>query len=83
MAQQVTWPALASPVARLMLQLPAVQLGTDPGGVHQARVAARRLRSDLKTFKCCSNRSGLSAHRPSFGGGSTNWARFATARCFA
>jgi CHAD domain-containing protein len=50
-AQQVIRSALASSVARLMLQLPAARLGTDPEGVHQARVAARRLRSDLKTFE--------------------------------
>jgi CHAD domain-containing protein len=33
------------------LQLPAARLGTDPEGVHQARVASRRMRSDLKTFE--------------------------------
>ena len=38
-------------VARLLLQLPAARLGTDPEGIHQARVASRRMRSDLKTFK--------------------------------
>ena len=50
-ARQVIQSAIASSVARLLLQLPAARLGTDPEGVHQARVAARRLRSDLKTFK--------------------------------
>jgi CHAD domain-containing protein len=50
-AQQVIQAAIASSVARLLLQLPAARLGTDPEGVHQARVAARRLRSDLKTFE--------------------------------
>ena len=50
-AQQVIQSAIASSVARLLLQLPAARLGTDPEGVHQARVAARRLRSDLKTFE--------------------------------
>ena len=43
--------AFASSVARLLLQLPAARLGTDPEGVHQARVATRRMRSDLKTFE--------------------------------
>ena len=50
-AQQVIKFAIASSVARLLLQLPAARIGTDPEGVHQARVAARRLRSDLKTFE--------------------------------
>ena len=50
-AQQVITSAIASSVARLLLQLPAARIGTDPEGVHQARVAARRLRSDLKTFE--------------------------------
>ena len=50
-AQQVIQTAIASSVARLLLQLPAARLGTDPEGVHQARVATRRLRSDLKTFR--------------------------------
>lgn len=50
-AQEVITSAIASSVARLLLQLPAARLGTDPEGVHQARVAARRLRSDLKTFE--------------------------------
>ncbi|MFW2335342.1 CHAD domain-containing protein [Ilumatobacter sp.] len=50
-ARQVIQAAFASSVARLLLQLPAARLGTDPEGVHQARVAARRMRSDLKTFE--------------------------------
>jgi CHAD domain-containing protein len=50
-AQQVIQAAFASSVARLLLQLPAARLGTDPEGVHQARVACRRMRSDLKTFE--------------------------------
>jgi CHAD domain-containing protein len=50
-ARQVIQSAFASSVARLLLQLPAARLGTDPEGVHQARVASRRMRSDLKTFE--------------------------------
>jgi len=50
-ARQVIRSAFASSVARLLLQLPAARLGTDPEGVHQARVASRRMRSDLKTFE--------------------------------
>jgi len=49
-AREVIQSALASSVARLLLQLPAARLGTDPEGVHQTRVASRRMRSDLKTF---------------------------------
>ena len=50
-ARQVIQSAFVSSVARLLLQLPAAILGTDPEGVHQARVASRRMRSDLKTFE--------------------------------
>jgi CHAD domain-containing protein len=50
-AHEVIQAALASSVAQLLSQLPGARLGTDPEGVHQARVAARRMNSDLKTFK--------------------------------
>ena len=42
--------ALALSVIRLVLHDPAMRLDVDPEGVHQARVATRRLRSDLRTF---------------------------------
>ncbi|HEY1330960.1 MAG TPA: CYTH and CHAD domain-containing protein [Actinomycetota bacterium] len=42
--------ALSSSTERLLRHDPGVRLGTDPEAVHQARVATRRLRSDLKTF---------------------------------
>jgi CHAD domain-containing protein len=42
--------AIAASVHRLVRHDPAVRLGEDPEGVHQARVATRRLRSDLRTF---------------------------------
>jgi CHAD domain-containing protein len=42
--------ALAASVARLIEHDPVVRVGEDPEGVHQARVATRRLRSDLRTF---------------------------------
>ena len=42
--------AVAQSVTRLILHDAAVREGTDPEGVHQARVATRRLRSDLRTF---------------------------------
>ena len=42
--------AIAQSVSRLVLHDAAVREGSDPEGVHQARVATRRLRSDLRTF---------------------------------
>ena len=42
--------ALAGSVRRLVEHDHLVRLGDDPEGVHQARVATRRLRSDLHTF---------------------------------
>jgi CHAD domain-containing protein len=41
---------LDASVARLIAHEPAVRKGEDPEAVHQARVATRRLRSDLRTF---------------------------------
>jgi CHAD domain-containing protein len=43
--------ALALSVIRLIRHDPVVRLDLDPEGVHQARVATRRLRSDLRTFR--------------------------------
>jgi CHAD domain-containing protein len=43
--------ALAGHTIRLVSHDRVVRLGRDPEGVHQARVAARRLRSDLRTFR--------------------------------
>ena len=43
--------ALAASVARLIRHDAGVRLGADPEDVHQARVATRRLRSDLRTFR--------------------------------
>ncbi len=42
--------ALASGTKRLVSHDPGVRLGEDPEEVHQARVATRRLRSDLRTL---------------------------------
>ncbi len=42
--------AIASSVIRLLRHDAVVRLDADPEGVHQARVATRRLRSDLRTF---------------------------------
>jgi CHAD domain-containing protein len=43
--------ALATSVTRLAEHEEGVRAGGDPEDVHQARVAARRLRSDLRTFR--------------------------------
>lgn len=43
--------ALATSVVRLLRHDAGVRLGDDPESVHQARVATRRLRSDLRTFR--------------------------------
>lgn len=43
--------AVAGHVRRLVVHLPGVVLGEDPDDVRQARVALRRLRSDLSTFE--------------------------------
>ena len=43
--------ALAAGVIRYLRHEPGVRLGDDPEDVHRARVAARRLRSDLRTLR--------------------------------
>ena len=43
--------AIASGTMRLIQHDPQVRRGSDPEAVHQARVATRRLRSDLKTLE--------------------------------
>ena len=42
--------AFRASVTRMIVHDPEVRLAEDPEGVHQARVATRRLRSDLRTF---------------------------------
>jgi CHAD domain-containing protein len=42
--------ALRGSVMRMIVHDPEVRIAEDPEGVHQARVATRRLRSDLRTF---------------------------------
>ena len=49
-AAEVVRAAIANSVDRLFKHDPGVRLGDDPEDVHQARVATRRLRSDLRTF---------------------------------
>jgi CHAD domain-containing protein len=43
--------AISDAVAKLVASDPVVRIGEDPEGVHQARVATRRLRSHLRTFR--------------------------------
>ena len=50
-AGDVVRRALGSSVVRLLRHDPGVRLGVDAEDVHQARVATRRLRSDLRTFR--------------------------------
>jgi CHAD domain-containing protein len=50
-AGEAVQAALAASVARLLRHDPGVRIGDDPEDVHQARVAVRRLRSDLRTFR--------------------------------
>jgi CHAD domain-containing protein len=49
-AGDVVRRAIAASVQRLLRHDPGVRIGEDPEAVHQARVATRRLRSDLRTF---------------------------------
>jgi CHAD domain-containing protein len=49
--EEVVQAAITNGTLRLVANDPAVRLGEDPEGVHQARVATRRLRSDLRTFR--------------------------------
>jgi CHAD domain-containing protein len=43
--------AISDAVAKLVANDPVVRIGEDSEGVHQARVATRRLRSHLRTFR--------------------------------
>lgn len=49
--EDVVLAAVASGTLRLLHHDPGVRLGDDDEDVHQARVATRRLRSDLRTFR--------------------------------
>jgi CHAD domain-containing protein len=50
-AAELAHAAVADSVARLLAHDPGVRLGHDPEDVHQMRVATRRLRSDLRSFR--------------------------------
>ena len=49
-AGDVIRSAVCRSVHRFIVHMPGVHLGEDPEALHQARVATRRLRSDLRTF---------------------------------
>lgn len=50
-ALDVIRSVVAGSTIKLVRNDPIVRLGEDPEGVHRARVATRRLRSDLRTFR--------------------------------
>ncbi len=50
LASEVVRAALSASVIRLIRHDPGLRIGSDPEDAHQARVATRRLRSDLRTF---------------------------------
>lgn len=50
-AADVITAAVAASVVRLLRNDAGILLGDDPESVHQARVATRRLRSDLRTYR--------------------------------
>lgn len=49
--REVVAASIADGLGRLLRHDPGIRLGGDIEDVHQARVAARRLRSDLRTFR--------------------------------
>src|SRR5437870_2930671 len=51
LTSEIVRNAIADSVATLMRHDPGVRLGDDPEDVHRARVATRRLRSQLRTFR--------------------------------
>ena len=62
-ALDVIRSAIAGSTIKLVSNDPVVRLGEDPEGVHKARVAARRLRSDLRTFRSLLDREWAGALR--------------------
>ena len=69
--------AIADGVVRLLRHDPTIRLEADPEGVHQARVATRRLRSDLRTFRAALDPEWVGALRTELGwlGGELGQAR--------
>ena len=66
-AGEVVTRALALSVMRLVLHDPVMRLDEDSEGVHQARVATRRLRSDLRSFHTLVDREFASGLRDELG----------------
>ncbi len=66
-AGEVVRRAIAASVVRLTQQDTVMRLDTSPKGVHQARVATRRLRSDLRTFRPLLDREWASSLRDELG----------------
>ena len=66
-AGDVVQRALALSVIRLIRHDAVVRLDLDPEGVHQARVATRRLRSDLRTLRPLLDREWSTALRDELG----------------
>jgi CHAD domain-containing protein len=66
-AGDVVRRAIALSVIRLVVHDPVVRLDVDPEGVHQARVATRRLRSDLRTFRSLLERGFVAGTREELG----------------
>ncbi len=66
-AGDVVRRAIALSVIRLIRHDPVVRLDADTEGVHQARVATRRLRSDLRTFRPLLDREWSQALRDELG----------------
>ncbi len=65
--EEVVRSCLATSSIRLITHDPDVRIGTDPEGVHQVRVATRRLRSDLRTFRSLLARGWRDALRTELG----------------
>ena len=66
-AGEVITHAIADGVWRLLRHDPIVRLDSDPEGVHQARVATRRMRSDLRTFRALLDPDWVAALRAELG----------------
>ena len=68
---------MASSVQRLLLHDPIIRLDAGEEGVHQARVATRRLRSDLRTFRPLLDADRVGPIRDELGwlGGLLGWVR--------
>ena len=66
-AGDVVQRAVALSVIRLVRHDAVVRLDLDPEGVHQARVATRRLRSDLRTFRPLVDRAWSTSLRDELG----------------